>query len=71
MISCELLVVRVPSNEAGSDGQARAKALIFAQFAAQIGFPDVVEQKRDEKGWLVSVAAKGDSAERWKKEAPT
>jgi len=50
------IVVKVPSELAPGADQAQAAALIFAQYAAHIGFPKVEASKAVEGGHVFSIA---------------
>lgn len=59
-VLCLRIDLRVPSELAGTAEQATSAALIFAQCAAQIGFPKVEAVKAVAGGHLVRIAATVD-----------
>lgn len=55
LVTCRELTVFVPDDLAPVDGQARVRALFFAQFGAQMRMPDVWDLREVEGGWVVRI----------------
>lgn len=54
-LTAESLIVRVPLSAAPDESMARARALVYAQFAAHMSIPTVEGVQRGEAFWRLKL----------------